>query len=447
MAPKPMTAGDVSRLLGRAAFGATAADLDLWTGREYADLVEALVTGSAHPNAVPLADEPQRIALENDPDLSFKNGNPARSWWLERMRTTPFPLLERMTLLWHNHFATAVSIPPFVSDLVRQNQTLRANALGSFHTMCEQITVDQAMLYWLNGFHNTIPRPNENYAREFFELFTLGKRPQVYTEKDIREAARAFTGWYVNSSGQAVFAETRHDKGAKRILGQRVTNLGDREYLRVVEIALAQPVSYRFIAWKLVANLCYVPKTPNLLTGPGRLITKVADSLKSSDWNIAAGVRTLLLDDEFRYSPANIGRQHVRQPVESVVHATKIFGVNAGEPVMLSALERMGQALFNPVNVGGWPMGESWVSAVSAIARYDAALAIHQRVQQSGAAATLPAPDDLAAWAKRLGLAGFGQNTTNAVAGYLRRASGASVADRQAGVLALLLSSPEWVVM
>ena len=446
MSPKPMTTADVSRLLGRVAFGATAADLDAWTGREYADLVEFLVTSSEQPAPVPLPDEALRLRLEHDPDLSHKNAPEARRWWLERMRTTPFPLLERMTLFWHGHFATAVNAPPFVHDLVRQNQALRTHALGDFRALVRAMTLDPAMLYWLNGYQNAVPHPNENYAREFFELFTLGKRPQVYTEKDVREAARAFTGWYVDSTHQPQFDAARHDKGSKRILGQPVGNLGDKEYLKLVDIALAQPVSYRFVAWKIVASFCYVSPSRDLLRRPGVLVEKVATALRKNDWSIAAGVRAMLLADEFRYADPRYSAQVVRQPVECVVHAAKVFGVPAGDPALLAALAGMGQTLFDPPNVGGWPMSKDWVSPVTAIARYNAGVAVH-RLAATGGELTLPAPDDLAAWAKRLGLAGFGTNTTNVVNGYLRRASAAPLAERQCGVLALLLSSPEWAVM
>ncbi|HVF03970.1 MAG TPA: DUF1800 domain-containing protein [Frankiaceae bacterium] len=447
MTARAMTAADVSRLLGRAAFGATAADLDLWAGREYDHLVEELLAANTHPAALPLPDDAIRLKLENDTDTTSRTTVAARGWWLERMRTTPFPLVEKMTLFWHGHFATAVNNPPFPQDLVRQNQTLRANALGNFRTMVAQMTIDPAMLYWLSGTHNRVPSPNENYAREFFELFTLGKSPQVYSERDIRQAARAFTGWYLDGTGVPVFAMDRHDKGSKRILGRTVKNLGDKEYLQLVDIALDHGMSYRFIAWKLIANFGYVPPR-NVYKTSDKLVGKVAQALRSNDWDIAAGVRALLLADEFRYANPGAGRQLVRQPVECVVHAAKVFGVRADDPALLAALDGMGQSLFAPVNVGGWPLGAEWVSPVTAIARYDAGLAIHRLATTvPGVAETFPQPGDLAGWAKRLGLAGFGQNTKNAVSNYLRRSGGAPVADRQTGVLALLLSSPEWAVM
>jgi uncharacterized protein (DUF1800 family) len=435
-----MTAADVSRLLARVAFGATAADLDLWTGKQYADLVEELLAVSSAPVPPPLPDDAHRLA-------AGENAVEARRWWIERMRTTPFPLLERMTLLWHGHFATGVRYPPTVTELLKQNQTIRTHALGDFRELVAAMTVDPAMLFWLSGVENAVPHPNENYAREFFELFTLGKRPQVYTERDIREAARAFTGWYVDGNDLATFADSRHDQKTKKVLGRNVSNAGKDEYRTLVDIALAQPVASRFIAWKLVANLAYVPSTTNVLTSRDPLLRKVATSLRSSDWNVAAAVRTLLLADEFRYAPRT--RQHLRPPVDTVVHAGKALGVAFRDGSLVWALDGMGQSLFNPVNVGGWPLGRDWISPVTALARYDAGLTFHRLATSLPSATTLPLPaaDDLAGWAKRLGLSGFGANTKAAVNAYLRRTKNAGASERQAGVLTLLLSSPEWVVV
>jgi uncharacterized protein (DUF1800 family) len=441
--PTTMTTADVARLLGRVAFGATAADLDLWTGKEYADLVDFLLAPAKLPVQVPHTDESQRVAMEAD---ELTEAPDARRWWLERMRTTPAPLVERMTLFWHGHFATAVKFPPNVAEVLKQNDTLRTHALGNVFDLVCAMSVDPAMLFWLNGFQNTPPKANENYAREFFELFTLGKRPQVYTEKDIREAARAFTCWSVSAEDTAVFNAGQHDKRTKRILGTTVGDLGAEEHRKVAEIALAQPVASRFIAWKLVANLAYTIDSPNLLRSKDALLAKVSKSLRDSGWDMAVAVRTLLMADEFRYAPPS--RRLVRQPVETIVHAAKALDVQFADLSLVWLLDRMGQSLFEPSNVGGWPMGRDWISPVSAMARYDAALALHRAAAKpaNNALRPRPAPDDLPGWAARLGLAGFGTTTANAVNAYLRRTDKATIADRQAGVLALLLSSPEWVV-
>lgn len=433
--PTPLTATDVSRLLGRAAFGATEADIALWTGRSYEDLVELLL--AADPR-LPMPDDAQRVAFEKGQNLSSEA---ARVWWMERMRTTPFPLLERMTLLWHSHFATGVRNPPSVAQLVAQNQTLRSNALGNVRTLVEAMNTDPAMLYWLNGFENVPPKCNENYAREFFELFTLGKQPQVYTERDIREAAKAFTGWYVDGGGVARFAESRHHKGAKKVLGRTVTDKGVDEHKELVAIALAQPVASRFFAWRMVSSLAYVPAPKDTL------VEAVAKSLRDSDWDVTTAVRTLLLHEQFRTPVPWRGRQHVRQPVEATVHAAKALGVRI-DPWLVHSVDAMGQILFDPVNVGGWPMGRDWVSPVTALARYQSGLELFRlaTAQPNAALNPLPASGDLAAWAARLGVPAFGTNTGNAVTAYLRRMAGATERDLQQGVLALLLSSPEWVV-
>jgi uncharacterized protein (DUF1800 family) len=444
MASPLMTAADVSRLFGRVAFGATALDLDLWTGRPYADAVNSLLDATNLP--LPLSDEQARNQLVADPDAGV---SAAREWWLERMRTTPFQVLERMTLLWHGHFATAVSRPPYLREVLKQNQTIRLNALGSFRDLVVELTVDPAMLFWLSGFENEVPYPNENYAREFFELFTLGKYPQVYREQDIREAARAFTGWYVDSTGTAKFAAARHDRKTKTVLGQRFGDLGSAEYRKVIDVALSHPVAPRYIAWKLVANLAYVPSKTNLLTAPDPLVAKVSATLRAKSWDIKEALRTLLLADEFRLAPPASRKQLVRQPVECLVHAAKALNVPCTGNALLTALDEMGQSLFDPVNVGGWPLGTDWLTPVSAIARFDAGLELYERASDATplGSVALPAAEDLAGWAHKLGLAGVGANTTAAVNNYLRRASNATSAQRQAGVLALLLSSPEWVVM
>ena len=436
MPESPLTPSDVSRLLGRVAFGATAAEVDLWTGRRYEDLVEVLL---ASDGRVPLPDDAERLAYATGQKLESES---ARVWWMERMRTTPFPLVERMTLLWHGHFATGIRYPPSLAHLITQNQTLREHSLGNVRALVTVMNTDPAMLYWLNGYQNTPPKCNENYAREFFELFTLGKRPQVYTEKDIREAAKSFTGWYVDANGVATYADNRHHKGVKKILGKTVKNLGAEEHKALVDIALAQPVASRFFAYKLVANLAYVPTEK---TDP--LVEAVAASFRANDWDVKAALRTLLLHERFRTPVPWRGWQLIRQPVEVTVHAAKALGVRF-DRFLVHTVDEMGQILFDPVNVGGWPLGRDWVSPVTALARYQSGLELHRLIRANPVtAAALPAADDIKGWAKRLGVPEFGANTTNAVAGYLRRMKGANPSDLQAGVLTLLLSSPEWVVL
>ena len=289
MGEKYASAGDVARLFGRAAFGATAADLDRWTGKLYADVVDHLV--DIPPLAQrPAVDDVMRLALERGDTLDGGSRiifviEQGQQWWLERMRTTPYPLEERMTLFWHDHFATGPTDKgTTLGALIAQNQLLRKHALGDFRTLCEEITLDPAMLFWLDGAFNTSIAPNENYAREFFELFTLGTIPQVYTEKDIRESAKALTGWTVDPFTRIpLFNEGSHTSGNKKVLGRKIEPGGDGEYKQIVDVALDQKVSPHFIAYKLVLNFAYVPQTRDLLRSPGPLIEKVAKTLRTNE--------------------------------------------------------------------------------------------------------------------------------------------------------------------
>jgi hypothetical protein len=180
------------------------------------------------------------------------------------------------------------------------------------------------------------------------------------------------------------------------------------------------------------------------------LVTAVAATLRSSDWDVAKAMRTLMMADEFRYGSAPKGRQRVRQPVEVAVAACKALGVRADSPDFLEPLQRMGQVLLAPPNVGGWPAGTGWLSPVTTLGRYDLALAVRRAytlIPTVGPGTTLPKVDDLDGWAKTFGLPGFSSATAGAIKGYLasRRKDPEEV--RRDGVIALILSSPEWVVM
>jgi uncharacterized protein (DUF1800 family) len=457
------TPDDVTRLFGRAAFGATGADHDAWVGKPYADAVASLFPPGP-PGTVgrlPQPDEAVRVEYENQKtDVAG-----AQRWWLDRMRTTPYPLEERVTLFWHDHFATAYTGQPDVGDLMIQNQTLRTYGLGSFRDLVNAISVDPAMLIWLNGIANRLGGVNENYAREFFELFTLGVLPQVYTETDIRQAARAFTGWTVNTTTRmATFTASRHDPSAKTLLGRTVGGYpsadarNNVEYKEVTEAALAHDhgvTTSRFLAYKLVLSFGYLPDESNLAADA--LIQDVAWAIRAGDrWDLAAGVRTMLLHPKWRYADPAAGRQLVRSPVECTVHAAKVLGVNLGvaggglqaQPVN-AATQRAGQALFVPPNVGGWPNGTNWLSQSTTLARYDLlnALILAFKNQQRDKVAPLPPSGDIAYWAWYMGLGSLSTSTTLRLREYLAAPGSTVEADKQAGMFILMGASPEWQVM
>lgn len=441
---------DVARLFARAAFGATATDLDLWTGQPYGTVVDHLLNIPDPALRPPAPDDAQRLVLQEggrqtQVPLAITIAS-AQRWWVERMRTTLWPLEERMTLFWHDLFATGPGAPfPDVGLLMLQNQTLRLNALGNFKTMCEQVTLDPAMLYWLNGNESTNRRPNENFAREFFELFTLGTIPQIYTETDIRESARALTGWQVDPNTRApAFSANRHDAGTKAVLGRTIANAGAQEYLQIVDVALAQAVAPLFIAHKMVTSFAYPPMDT---TDP--LVEQVAATLRTTGWNLREAMRTLLSSDTFRDAPSTEGRQIVRQPIDLVASACKAIGVTADAAQVPGLLTRMGQRPFDPPNVGGWPVGKEWLSPVTTLARYDWGVACHAIWNGANPLVrpALPGSGDLAGWTARFGLAELAANTTASIQSYLASRASATEAERQAGVLILLASSPDWMVM
>ena len=444
-----LTRLDVSSILGRVAFGATEADLDQWTGRSQDELADHLLAVPEDPAAFGAQpDEAKRLsvtALATSADK--KNGRAqlqaAQGWWQERMRSTMWPLLERMTLFWHDHFATAVGGPyPDVAMMLAQNQTLRAHALGDFAQLAGAVTIDPAMLHFLDGAGNVKGRPNENYAREFLELFTMGVSPQLFSEADVREAARVFTGWTVNGQRGAAFDARRHDAGVKTVLGRRISDQGDLEHLSVRDAALSTPVASRFIAWKLVQKLAYDPGPVDLMADRDPLISRVAATLRRG-WNIRAAVDVLLRSPEFRRRPQAVARQ----PVEQAVHACKALGIAAEAVQVVQTLDGMGQRLFDPPNVGGWPVDEEWIAPGTTLARYRFATWVEAQARARAGVAELPAPEDLGGWAARFGLAGFSANTERTLRGYLAAAAKSSIAQRQKGVMTLVITSPEWTVM
>ncbi len=441
MSAAAATREEVARLFGRAAFGATAADLDAWTGRPYAEAVDVLVNIPAPANRQSQADDVRRLAVLQA-GANKQDRKPAQKWWLERMRTARYPLEERMTLCWHGHFATAARAPyPDVAMVMLQNETLRQHSLGNFRSMVQAITLDPAMMEWLDGSRNSIPAPNENYARELLELFTLGKYPQVFSEQDVREAARVLTGWTTNPGLRQVnFNDAGHDTGTKTVLGATIGNEDDREYIRLIDVALAQPIASRFIAAKLVANFAYAPDLTDLLGRPDPLVAKVADTLRTTNWDLRSAMRTLLNAEEFRTGDTAAQRLLVRQPVELVVASARTLGTGLDNNEAVWRLADMGQDLFQPPNVGGYPSGTAWLSPSTIVARYDWGVVVSKQ-NPSG----LPASGDFDGWARRLGLASLSPQTTAALRAVTQTTR--PEAAKQASVLMLLLTSPDWAVL
>jgi uncharacterized protein (DUF1800 family) len=269
-------------------------------------------------------------------------------WWAERMLNTERPLEEKMTLFWHGHFATSEDKVRDYRKMLRQNETFRRHATGDFRDLVVAVAQDPAMLYYLDAGVNVKGAPNENFAREIMELFTMGVGH--YGERDIREAARAFTGWNADDLTFVVHAE-QHDDGAKTVLGRS----GDLDGIEVIDIIMEQPATADFIAGKLYRYLVREELDPALQAELGAI-------LRAADYQLKPLLRTIFLSRDF-YSPASMGT-HIKSPVELVVSTYKKLGVTAipGIPDFNEASAAMGQALFWPPTVAGWAGGRSWIT-------------------------------------------------------------------------------------
>jgi uncharacterized protein (DUF1800 family) len=271
------------------------------------------------------------------------------------------PIHEKLTLLWHNHFATSAEKVRQVSDMAAQNQKLRRLSLGDFRTFAYAMLTDAAMLWWLDAQTNTAKAPNENLAREFMELFALG-HGNGYTEDDVRDGARALTGWVIKPGGEPSLVSKRHDRTAKTIFGV-TRNFDAGEFCDVV---LGQPKSPQYVAGRLWQQLASdTPPSPQALD---RLVVAYGHAR-----NLRALTHAILTDDEFTGSRAGI----VNTPVEWLVGVVRTLRVPVDTPARLkmvdSTLHALGQRPFYPPNVGGWPHGRVWMSTASADVRMRAA--------------------------------------------------------------------------
>ena len=266
--------------------------------------------------------------------------------WLSQMVNGNASLREKMTLFWHDHFASESKNPYFAQ---RQNNLLRQHALGNFKELLFAVSKDQVMLKYLNNQQNKKQQPNENFAREVMELFTLGRGN--YTENDIKEAARAFTGWGFNKQGDFVFRSRVHDYGEKTIFGKT----GNFDGKDVLNMLLANKQTARYLSEKLYCF--FVNPTPNT-----ERIEILTDVFFSSDYDISKVLDTIFTADWF-YASENIGTR-IKSPIEFLANLQKTFGIQFEEPLAAIFIQKaLGQVLFQPPNVAGWPNDKGWIDS------------------------------------------------------------------------------------
>lgn len=374
-----------ARVLRRTGFGVTGPEVDAVVAADWPSYVDAMLR--ANPDADPgaLATPMPALAQVRPPgkratpaarkqfvrQLSEQTGT-LSGWWLRRMAAVQQPIHEKLTLLWHNHFATSAQKVRLATHMAAQNQKLRALALSDFRSLAYAMLTDAAMLRWLDGQTNTAKAPNENLAREFMELFALG-HGNGYTEDDVRAGARALTGWMIGLDGRTTLAPKRHDAGTKTLFG-RTANYDATGFCDAV---LAQPKSAEYVAGRLWQQLASDEPPPAQVLdrlvaayGPGR--------------DLRALTRAILTDDQFTTARGVV----VNTPIEWAVGVVRALRLPLDKPLQLTTIEvtlrALGQRPFYPPSVGGWPHGEVWLSTASVQARLRAASQLARSADLSG---------------------------------------------------------------
>jgi uncharacterized protein (DUF1800 family) len=420
-------------LLRRTTFAALPADVQRFSGQPLDHVVDQLLDVDAIDDGATDA----RLA-----SFSYDLTKPADivSWWLARMTLTRRPLVERMTLFWHGLLTSGIEKTGArrASLLLDQNNFFRAHAFDAFDVLLKGVVRDPAMMLWLDLETSKVGHPNENYARELMELFTLGAGN--YSEQDVRESARAHTGYALAARGtQFVFRPAQHDNGEKTFLGRT----GNFDADAIVDVILAQPAAARHFARKLFEEFAY-PAPDDATVAP------IAAVARTSGFDTKAVTRAVLTSDAF-YSPQAY-RAIVKSPTEYVAGAARLLGVEGNGRALAAASRSMGQVLFDPPNVAGWPGGRSWIGTSTWFARVNFAVALVNGAG-TGAIFSLPPASSTDALAHAALLTVDGQlapATKSALQAYLDDGAGfgavtkAERDDRTRGLVALLLASPEY---
>ncbi|MBU8861604.1 MULTISPECIES: DUF1800 domain-containing protein [unclassified Micromonospora] len=356
----------VAHLLRRATFGPTAEEVDAAERDGFASTLDRLIgpdgrdRGAAATPVPVLGPDPAAQLDRNATREQRQQANQQRreqitrllDWWLGRMTAAEHQLTEKLLFFWHGHWATSVQKVRSAPMMSRQLETLRRLGLGPLPPLVDAMVRDPALIRWLDGQRNTRQAPNENLARELMELFTLGIG-DGYSEADVREGARALTGWTIDRrSGQARFEPRRHDPGPKTILG--VTAAFDaRSYARLLA---ERPETSRFVAGRLWFRFAGPHLPP-------------PDGLAGAD--TAATLRRMFTAPDFARTRDTL----VKQPVEWLVGATRQLGIRPSalpenrRRQLVTGLSALEQVPLRPPSVGGWPSGTAWLTTSSAQAR------------------------------------------------------------------------------
>lgn len=369
-----ITYDEAAHLLRRMGFGGSVAEITDLTTRNRDEAVEYLLNYETINN-----DEMDNYLAKNFNPKRFTPTDDLQLWWIVRMIKTRQPFEEKMTFFWHNHFATALDKVPYPLMYV-QNQLLRTYALDRFDTLLLNVARDPAMLVWLDGISNVLGNPNENFARELQELFTMGIYDVVtgqpnYTEKDVKEIARAFTGWKAKKKGEKAYKfafyvqADQHDNTVKEIYGQQANYSGED----VIDVVCAKRATARFLTKKLFEFFVY-PLSDSV--EDKATIEKFADVYASRNHSIKELVRALFNSEEFFSNRARFAL--IKSPAELIVGSIRMLGADYyagnmvnGDYYLYNQFKRMGFDLLNPFDVSGWKLNLGWLSTATLLERYN----------------------------------------------------------------------------
>ena len=385
-----MTASEAAYAFRKSGFEASPQLIALWTGSSRIDWINHTINSlSSEPVTEPpnwTRSQVRHWGLEmmepgqrNQFNTARKNElDQLRGWWVQQMAATESPMAERMVAFWHNTFVASSDALRARTDAIwLQHQAIRKNAVGNYQSLVQSMVRDPALLMYLDNTSNHKNRPNENFAREFLELFTLGVGN--YSEDDVKEAARALTGWGVTAYGplELKLNPAQRDVGKKTILGQKGGFDGDD----LVQIILDQPANSRFVATGLWSEFVS-HSAPN-----PEFVDQVSMALTQSDYSIPATLKAVLSSPYF-WSPELAGTS-VKSPMELVVGLMRSFRTASISADQASnSIDRMGQRLFAPPDVSGWGYGEYWLGPVRLLETQRELLSLAGRLSQPNSLAT-----------------------------------------------------------
>jgi uncharacterized protein (DUF1800 family) len=341
-------------LLRRATFGASHERLDAMLKLSPRQAIDSLF--DFDPQVDPFGDMVERmVGLVN-----LDSADSVQRWWIYRMLYSPQPAQEKLALFWHNRFATSASKVTNGQFMAKQVELFRQQGLGSFRDLAIAVGRDPAMLMWLDGQHSRRGTPNENYARELMELFTLGVGN--FTEHDVRELARAFTGWQIRD-GKGVLEPKHFDDGEKTIFG--ATSKFDSE--SAVDLILKQPSAPNFLARKLLREFVHPHPTDEM-------IDHYAGRLVEHQWQIKPVLKELFASRLF-FSDWSY-RSRIKSPAELAIGGSIAVGGKVNVQFVRDSMNRMGQSLLFPPNVKGWDGEEAWINANTVLVRFNYGMAL-----------------------------------------------------------------------